>query len=147
MTHQKIRPHTNTPTARAAIADPIHRSNIRWLCGEIPPRGQPKENACWTEQPLSSASVSRPPTTAPPTRPAVRPDRAGTCEPVATTWLRLLVQAQSYWPIRAVQGRLATIADYSTIAARTGLGWACQHGTTGTTGAARPAAQPSAGGA
>ncbi len=54
MTHQKIRPHTKTPTTRAATTEPIHRSYIRWLWGVIPPCGQPKPpKAAPTSQPLS----------------------------------------------------------------------------------------------
>ena len=41
---------------------------MRWLCGVMPPLGQPKSKASSTEQELSSASSRRPPATEPTTR-------------------------------------------------------------------------------
>src|SRR5262245_4827473 len=55
-THQKIRPHTKTPTASAATTEPIHRSYIRcaWV---VTPPGQPKpRNVSPTEHPASSVT-------------------------------------------------------------------------------------------
>src|SRR5262245_12202779 len=72
MTHQKIRPHTKTPTASAAITEPIHRLNISWLCGVMPPCGQPKENASSIVHALVRPIVAAPSAMTPSTRVSTR---------------------------------------------------------------------------
>ncbi|GLI03087.1 hypothetical protein Pa4123_83650 [Phytohabitans aurantiacus] len=82
--HQKIRPQTKTPTTRAAITDPIHRSYILFDCGVRPFSGQPK--------PLKALPTSQPPSkvisaAAPAPSPASLASRARV--PLATTWFSL----------------------------------------------------------
>src|SRR5919112_115597 len=74
ITHQKIRPHTKKPTAKAAMTDPIHRSYIRWASRVMPLPGHPKwPNASpnpSTEQPVSRTRDATAPTPSPPSRTA-----------------------------------------------------------------------------
>src|SRR5262249_55983271 len=56
ITHQKIRPQTNTPTARAATTEPTQMLYIVWAWSETPV-GQPNAKKRSAEQPDSSAGV------------------------------------------------------------------------------------------
>src|SRR5262245_27198239 len=99
---------TNVPTESAAITEPIHMLNICWAW-VVTPVGQPKANTSSTEQALSS-----------PSSPAAQATAAAarlTLKPLAATCLCLLRGRH--------QGRLGTIADYSTGARLTGRGWTC----------------------
>src|SRR5262249_42319100 len=79
---------TKTPTASAAMTEPIHRLNISWLCSVMPPCGQPNAKASSIEQPLASPTVAAPTAARPITRRSVR-------EPLATTRSCLLVLPRS----------------------------------------------------
>src|ERR1700744_4695411 len=105
MQHQKIRPQTSTPTARAAMPAQVHRTRISVAC-LVTPLCQPKRKLRSTslaEQPVSS-KASEP--TSSPTQP---PPPPAPC-PSSTTHRTLplgLVQQPSgaYWTADSARPR------------------------------------------
>src|SRR2546430_6055279 len=119
MTHQKIRPQTNTPTTRAAITEPTHRLYICLDWSVTPLIGQPKWTAWSTPQPDNRATAATATAAAPATR-ALVPPRTTCSASLAALYPRVRRLLDHAGPTRRGVGRLGVVAGYAYFDAAAG---------------------------